>query len=160
MLAVLDEELRNKIYEYLAANGLKKTSQRDALIETIFGTKEHFTAEMLLAMARERNATVSRATVYRTLPLLVQSGYLREMDFGRDQKYYDPNYVNHPHHNHLICMDCDRILEFEDINIDTLEECISKRMGFLPLRKTVRIEAKCDELARTGICRNQLAARV
>jgi Fur family ferric uptake transcriptional regulator len=54
------------------------------------------------------------------------------MDFGKDYKFYDPNYIDHPNHNHLICMDCSKIVEFEDVHIDTLETCISKRLGFTP----------------------------
>jgi Fur family ferric uptake transcriptional regulator len=77
-------------------------------------TKEHFTADGLLEMARKIDSSVSRATVYRTLALLVQSAVLREMDFGKDYKFYDPNIVDRPHHNHLICLDCNKIVEFED----------------------------------------------
>ena len=54
------------------------------------------------------------------------------MDFGKDYKFYDPNYIDHPNHNHLICVDCSKIVEFEDEHIDTLEDCITKRLGFSP----------------------------
>jgi Fur family ferric uptake transcriptional regulator len=77
---------------------------------------------------------------------------LKEMDFGKDYKFYDPNYVDHPNHNHLICVDCSRIVEFDDVHIDTLESCISKRLGFSAKKKTIRIEATCDELRRKGAC--------
>lgn len=148
----MDPGTRQRIYDYIAEKGLRKTSQRDAIIEAAFSTTEHYTAEELLLMARKLDMAVSRATVYRTLPLLVECGVLKEMDFGKDYKFYDPNYVDHPNHNHLICVDCNRIVEFEDVHIDTLETCISKRLGFTPERKTVRIEATCDELQRKGVC--------
>ena len=148
----MDPGLRLRIYEYIEQKGLRKTTQRDAIIEAAFSTTEHYTAEELLFMARKLDPAVSRATVYRTLPLLVESGNLKEMDFGKDYKFYDPNYVDHPNHNHLICVDCSKIVEFEDVHIDTLEGCISKRLGFTPERKTVRIEARCDVLSRTGVC--------
>ena len=147
-----------RIYEYLESKGLRKTSQRDAIIEAAFSTTEHYTAEDLLAMARVLDKSVSRATVYRTLPLLVESGLLREMDFGRDHKFYDPNYVDHPNHNHLICLVCAKIVEFEDVHIDTLENCISKRLGFSTVGKTVRIEAKCDVFQSTGACARRKSA--
>jgi Fur family transcriptional regulator, ferric uptake regulator len=151
----MDPLIRERIYEFLADKGLRKTAQRDAIIEAAFGTDEHFTAEDLLTMARAIEKSVSRATVYRTLPLLVECGVLREMDFGKDQKYYDPNFNKHPNHNHLICVDCDRIVEFEDLNIDTLENCITKRLGFSPAAKIVRIEATCDQLKMHGECKNR-----
>ena len=148
----MDSGVRQRIYDYIEQKGLRKTTQRDAIIEAAFSTCEHYTAEELLLMARKLDPDVSRATVYRTLPLLVESGTLKEMDFGKDYKFYDPNYNDHPNHNHLICVDCNKIVEFEDVHIDTLEECISKRLGYSPERKTVRIEARCDELQRKGVC--------
>ncbi len=151
-LKVMDSGIRERIYEFLASKGLRKTSQRDAIIEAAFSTTEHYTAEDLLTMSRKLEPSVSRATVYRTLPLLVESGLLREMDFGKDYKFYDPNYIDHPSHNHLICVDCNKIVEFEDRNIETLENCITKRLGFSPSNKIVRIEATCDELKAKGVC--------
>jgi Fur family transcriptional regulator, ferric uptake regulator len=151
----MDPCIRTRIYDFLAEKGLRKTVQRDAIIEAAFSTEDHYTAEDLLTKARSIEKSVSRATVYRTLPLLVESGVLREMDFGKDQKYYDPNFNDHPQHNHLICVDCDRIVEFEDKNIETLENCITKRLGFSPASKIVRIEATCDQLKLSGVCKNR-----
>lgn len=144
--------MRDKIYDFLATQGMRCTVQREAIIKAAFSTQEHFTAESLLTSARKIEKSVSRATVYRTLPLLVAGGFLREMDFGRDFKYYDPNFIERPHHNHLICIDCEKIIEFEDAHMDILESCISHRLGFSPAIKTVRIEAKCDELRKSGCC--------
>lgn len=152
----MDAEIRKRIYDYIEQKGFRKTAQRDAIVKAAFSTTEHYTAEELLVMAKKIEPSVSRATVYRTLPLLVECGVLKEMDFGKEFKYYDPNYNDHPFHNHLICVDCDKIVEFEDINIDTLENCISKRLGFSPSKKIVRIEAKCDELKRLGACKNRV----
>ncbi|MEO8206084.1 MAG: transcriptional repressor [Chthoniobacterales bacterium] len=131
---------------------MRRTPQRDAIIEAAFTTREHYSAEELLEMARKVDRSVSRATVYRTLPLLVESGLLRELDLGRDFKVYDPNFVDHPTHNHLICVDCNKIIEFEDMNMELLENCITRRLGFSPATKTLRIEANCDELKLTGVC--------
>ena len=148
----MDPGVRQRIYDYIETKGLRKTTQRDAIIEAAFSTTEHYTAEELLNMARNIDPAVSRATIYRTLPLLVESGVLKEMDFGRDYKFYDPNYIAHPHHNHLICVDCSRIVEFEDQHIELLEDCITKRLGFSPASKSLRIEARCDELQKSGVC--------
>jgi hypothetical protein len=81
-------------------------------------------------MARKIDRSVSRATVYRTLPLLVECGVLKEMDFGKDYKFYDPNYAEHPHHNHIICQDCEKIVEFESEKLEKLESEISEKLGF------------------------------
>ncbi len=144
--------VRERIYQFLAQKGLRKTVPRDAIIRAAFSTTEHYTAEDLLNMARRIEPAVSRATVYRTLPLLVECGVLKEMDFGQDYKYYDPNYIEHPHHMHLICEDCNKIVEFEDQHIELLEDCIAKRLGFSPASKFVRITATCDQLKELGVC--------
>ena len=154
----MDEGVRRRVYDFLESKGFRKTTQRDAIISAAFGTNEHYTAEDLLVMAKKVDQSVSRATVYRTLPLLVECGVLREMDFGRDHKFYDPNYIDHPNHNHLICLDCGKIVEFEDIHIDTLETCISRRLGYTPEGKIVRIEAHCDEFQRNGVCARRKSA--
>lgn len=150
--------IHERVHAYLAEKGLRKTPQRDAIIQAAFDTTEHYTAEDLLAMARKVDRSVSRATVYRTLPLLVECGVLKEMDFGKDYKFYDPNYLEHPTHNHLICVDCRRIVEFEDAHIDLLENCITKRLGFSIASKSLQIEASCDELRQHGECKNRKAA--
>jgi len=151
----MDAAIRKRIYDFIEEKGLRKTVQRDAIIEAAFSTDKHYTAEELLAMARNNEPSVSRATVYRTLPLLVECGVLKEMDFGKEYKFYDPNFAEHPHHNHLICVDCDKIVEFEDSNIETMEDCITKRLGFSPSNKMIRIEAKCDKLKTSGKCTNK-----
>jgi Fur family transcriptional regulator, ferric uptake regulator len=150
-------EINDRVHAYLAEKGLRKTPQRDAIVQAAFSTTEHYTAEELLVMARKVDRSVSRATVYRTLPLLVECGVLREMDFGKDYKFYDPNYLDHPTHNHLICVDCSRIVEFEDQHIDLLESCITKRLGFSLASKNLRIEASCDALRKYGECKNRKA---
>ena len=151
----IDEQARAQLDSFLLSKGLRQTRQREVVIEAAFATDEHFSADGLLKRVRKIDRTVSRATVYRSLALLVESGLLREVDLGRDQTYYDPNFLEKPQHNHLICKDCDRVVEFEDEHITLLEDCITRRLGFSPATKSIRIEANCDELARRGVCKNR-----
>lgn len=148
----MDERIRTTLESYIVAQGLRRTKQRDVIVETVFSSDEHFTAEELIDRVRALDASASRATVYRTLGLLVECGLLREIDLGRDQTFYDPNFLEKPQHNHLICVDCDKVVEFEDEHIALLEDCITRRLGYKPTTKSMRIEATCEELARTGAC--------
>ena len=141
--------------EFLAQKNLRITSQRQAIIETVFTTDEHFTAEQLLEWSRERDKSVSRATVYRTLPLLTESGLVREMDFGKDYKFYDPNYADHPNHNHIICQDCNKIVEFESEKIARLETEISQELGFSLQTQRLQITGSCEELKKLGACKKK-----
>ena len=138
--------------DFLARKHMRLTGPRRAIIETVFGTEKHFTAEELLKWARHRDKSVSRATVYRTLPLLTESGLVREMDFGKEQKFYDPNYAEHPHHNHIICLDCGKIVEFDSRKIDQLENEISRRLGFSAKARRLQITAACEEFRKLGRC--------
>jgi len=143
---------RQRFLDFLAAKNLRLTGPRQAIIEAVFSTEKHFTAEELLNWAQRRDRSVSRATVYRTLPLLTESGLVREMDFGKDHKYYDPNYAEHPHHNHIICQDCGKIVEFESRQIERLENEISQRLGFSVKAHRLQITATCEEFKRLGAC--------
>ena len=116
---------RQRFLDFLARKGLRLTGQRRAIIEAVCSTEKHFTAEELLGWAQRRDKSISRATVYRTLPLLTESGLVREMDFGGDHKFYDPNYAEHPRHSHIICQDCGKIVEFESQKIEQLERYIA-----------------------------------
>lgn len=147
---------KQRFLEYLAGKKLRLTSQRRTIIDTAFSTTRHFTAEQLLAWSRDRDQSISRATVYRTLPLLTASGLVREMDFGKDYKFYDPNYAAHPRHNHIICEDCSQILEFESEKLEQLEKDISHRLGFSVQSHRLQITAHCDELKTRGTCSKRL----
>src|SRR5882762_11071901 len=149
------ETAKEKFMEFLGQKNLRLTSQRQAIIDSVFSTDEHFTAEQLLEWSRRRDRSVSRATVYRTLPLLTESGLVREMDFGKDHKFYDPNYAQHPHHNHIICQDCDKIVEFESNKIEKIENEISHRLGFSVKAHRLQITASCEELKKLGACKKK-----
>ena len=146
---------KQKFMEFLARKDLRVTSQRQAIIDSVFSTDKHFTAEQLLEWSRHRDKSVSRATVYRTLPLLTESGLVREMDFGKDYKFYDPNYAEHPNHNHIICQDCEKIVEFESDKIAKLEDEISHKLGFAIKTQRLQITATCEELKKLGACRHK-----
>ncbi len=151
----MDPRVKERLEAHLSTTGLRRTKQREVIVEAAFATDDHFNAEELLEKARKLDRTVSRATVYRTLQLLVDCKLLREVDLGRDQTFYDPNFLDKPEHNHLICLDCDRVVEFEDEHSAMLHDCITRRLGFQPQMKAMRIEAHCDELARTGQCKHK-----
>jgi Fur family transcriptional regulator, ferric uptake regulator len=155
MSAIDKTEAKRRFMDFLAKKNLRITSQRQAIVDTVFSTDQHFTAEQLLEWSRLKDKSVSRATVYRTLPLLTESGLVHEMDFGKDYKFYDPNYADHPNHNHLICQDCEKIVEFESNKIEEIESEISHRLGFSMKSQRLQISASCDELKRLGACKNK-----
>ena len=139
---------------FFASKGLRFTKQREAVTTLIFKTQEHFRPEELCEQLRKSDSSASRATIYRTILHLVDSGMLREISLGGGERLYDPNFLKSPHHNHLVCVDCRKIVEFEDPNLDIMQNCITRRMGFSPTEKALRIEGRCDMLRLLGSCKN------
>jgi Fur family ferric uptake transcriptional regulator len=153
-------EVQERLDAFIRRKGLRKTPQRDAIVDVIFATDEHFTADELWERLRGTAARTSRATLYRTLGFLTEAGLLQEIDLGDGQTTYDPNFIDRPSHNHLICIDCGKVTEFEDSGIEVLNDCITRRLGYRPVKHTLRIEACCESLRTKGHCPNLIEARV
>ena len=134
---------------------LRITSRRQAIVDTVFGTDQHFTAEQLLEWSRQRDKSVSRATVYRTLPLLTESGLVQEMDFGKDYKFYDPNCAMLPNHNHIICNDCEKGCGVQEAARLKSSGEITRRLCFSIKTQRLQITGGCEELKKLGACKKK-----
>ena len=156
----VDASIQERLDEFIRRKGLRRTGQRETIVKAAFSKDEHFTADELFDRARKLDSETSRATVYRTLSLLVEADLLREIDLGDNQTTYDPNFLEKPSHNHLVCIDCGRVVEFEDSHLDLLNDCITRRLGFKPVRQTIKIEANCEQLRLKGRCPNLIATRL
>jgi Fur family transcriptional regulator, ferric uptake regulator len=156
----MDASVQARLDDFIRRKGLRRTTQRDTIVRVVFSKDEHFTAEELFERVRKTDSDTSRATVYRTLGLLVEANLLREIDLGDNQTTYDPNFLDKPSHNHLVCIDCGRVVEFEDLNLDLLNDCVTRRLGFKPLRQSIKIEANCEQLRLRGRCANLIASRL
>ena len=153
-------EVRERLDQFIKQQGLRRTSQRDAIVDEIFASDEHFTAEELWERLRSHRQETSRATLYRTLALLTEAGLLQEIDLGDGQTTYDPNFLDRPSHNHLVCVDCGKVIEFEDEHLEVLNDCITRRLGFRAVKQSLRIEACCEDLRSKGRCPNLIEARL
>ncbi|MEN9975122.1 MAG: hypothetical protein RLZZ282_1128 [Verrucomicrobiota bacterium] len=156
----MDASIQERLNDFIRRKGLRRTSQRDTIAKAAFSKDEHFTADELFDRVRKLDAETSRATVYRTLGLLVEADLLREIDLGENQTTYDPNFLDKPSHNHLLCIDCGRVVEFEDSHLEMLNDCITRRLGFKPVRQAIKIEANCEQLRLKGRCPNLIATRL
>jgi Fur family transcriptional regulator, ferric uptake regulator len=156
----MDVGIQERLDAFIRRKGLRRTGQREMIIQSAFSKDEHFTAEELFDRVRKASSDISRATVYRTLGLMVEADLLREIDLGDNQTTYDPNFLDKPSHNHLVCIDCGRVVEFEDAHIDLLNDCVTRRLGFKPARQTLKIEANCEQLRTNGRCPNLIASRL
>ncbi|MCB1158233.1 MAG: transcriptional repressor [Leptospiraceae bacterium] len=128
--------------EFLKKKGLKVTSQRMLVAEKIFSLHQHFTAESLLDMFKDRRDEISKATIYRIIGIMLEARLLTEHDFGRDFKYYE-HIIGHDHHDHIICTDCNRIVEFLEPRIEDLQEKVAREKGFKITRHKLNIFGSC-----------------
>lgn len=143
---------RDKFRHFLTKKGLRVTNQRLAIFETAFAQKEHFTAEQLLDYARAVDDSVSRATVYRTLPIMTESALLREVDIGSGEKFYLPNLGNNAQVAQVVCVDCDKIFEISAPFMEWYGSTVSSKLGLTPVSQRLQVSAHCNAFRQSGTC--------
>jgi Fe2+ or Zn2+ uptake regulation protein len=150
---VSTETARNQFKTHLADRGLRVTGQRLAILDAALAQAEHFTAEELLAHARALDRSVSRATVYRTLPILTGSALLREVDIGTGEKFYRPAAAGASTQvAQVVCADCDRIFEISAPFMEWYGSTVSAKLNLTPVTQRLQVSARCNRLRDTGAC--------
>lgn len=138
-----------KFSDFLQQQGLKLTSEREALVREIFSIHYHFEADELLFKMKQNSVKISRATVYRTLELLVKSGLVRRVHLGEDHYHYE-HVSGNSHHDHLICTTCGAVIEFHDEELERRQREICERKKFTPTFHNLQILGLCDACRRKG----------
>ncbi len=152
---VTTSEARDKFKEYLVKKGLRVTNQRLAIFDAAFLQAEHFTAEQLLAHARAIDDSVSRATVYRTLPIMTESALLREVDIGQGEKFYRTSSINSTQVAQVVCLDCNRIFEISAPFMEWYGSTVSLKLGLKPVSQRLQVSAQCIAYRGNGRCPNR-----
>ncbi len=128
--------------DHLAKHQLKLTRQREQILN-VFLRMEHITAEQMYRMLAKKDPHIGLATIYRTLNLFCEAGLAQARHFGTQTQY--DNISHKGHHDHLICTDCGKIVEFENCDIERLQEEVARRNGFT---------IKTHKLELYGVCTN------
>jgi len=137
--------------EYLKTRGLKLTSQRNVIAKKVLGTHKHFSAEELLSDLKGEKRRISKATVYRTLALLEESNLINSIDFQRGYKFYEHTHLaGHEHHEHIVCIECFKVIEFTDPELETFHDRIARRLGFQVVSHTYKIFGVCQACVARG----------
>ena len=132
------------VEQALRESGFRWTNQRALIVREALATHDHFTAEELLDLCRKKDPKVSRATVYRTLSVLEESGFVEGLETGDGGRRFE-HVLGHEHHDHMVCLICERILEFRDDELERRQELAAKRAGFLIQRHSLRIYGTCKQ---------------
>jgi len=130
--------------DHIQKTGLRRTAQRDLILEIFLRTEEHLTSEDLYTLVHRQDSTVGQTTVYRTLKLLTEAGLAREVRFGDNKTYYEHHY-NHEHHDHMICTECGMVIEFFSPDIESLQDQMADNFGFKPTHHSLRLWGVCAE---------------
>jgi Fur family ferric uptake transcriptional regulator len=129
---------------YLRKKNLKLTQQRQVIARTFFhADDEHLTLSQLLLAAQEEKSSIGYATVYRTMKLMTESGVAVEHKFvDGGEALFEPN-IEGDHHDHIICVTCGQIIEFEDEVIEGRQDAIAAEKGFEVKRHRLEIYGEC-----------------
>ena len=143
------EHLHGQLVACMGRKGLRSTTQRRLVTDLFFRANGHLSIDDLLARVRRKDPRVGYATVYRTLKLLVECGLAAERQFGDGRTRFEIR-DEAEHHDHLICLSCGRIVEFEEEQIELLQEQIAERHGFAVSSHKHELYGVCADCQRTG----------
>lgn len=130
--------------EFIFNKGLKSTKKRDEVFEEVLKTEGHFDPDELYIRLKQKGSKVSRASVYRTLPLLVEIGLIEEVERVDKHAHYEKISVD-SHHDHMICMKCGKVIEFFSPTLEMLQDEICLRENFIKVRHSLEMFGICSQ---------------
>ena len=142
-LTNLLDDVRQIFSNYLEQHQQRKTQERFILLEEIYNRNDHFDAETLFNDLKKKKFNVSRATVYNTLDLLIACDLIKKHQFGNQQTQYEKAY-HYRQHDHLICDDCNQVLEFCDPRIQQIQNKIGELLRFRISNHSLILHGRCE----------------
>lgn len=126
---------------------MKRTAQRDLILDVFLRTEKHLSSEDLYNLVKLEDPTIGHTTVYRTLKLLTEAGLAREVRFGDNRTHYEHNY-KHQHHDHMICTECGKIIEFFSAELEAIQDAIAAKHKFQVSQHLLRLLGVCADCRR------------
>lgn len=137
------KEVKAIFSNHLEMNQLRKTPERFAILEEIYRRTDHFDAEALYIHMKTQNYRVSRATVYNTLELLATCDLVKKHQFGKNLTQFEKSY-GYKQHDHLICIDCNKVVEFCDPRIQQIKNMMGDLLKYNVTHHSLNMYGKCD----------------
>ncbi len=135
--------------KFLKAGNYRVTPERFVILEAVLNSKGHFDADELYLKIKSSGHKVSRATVYNTLDLLQEFGFISKYRFGENHSRFEKTF-GRPHHDHLICLECGEIIEFVNDKILQIQTEVCKEKKFRPQSSTLQIFGICSKCQRNS----------
>ena len=133
---------------YLAQHRLKRSEQREVILDTFLRSERHLSVDDLLHLVQKRSPEIGRTTVYRTLKLFQAAGLAQELEL-RGETRFEREY-NRAHHDHFICQTCGAIIEFSSPEIERIQDDIASGLGFVIEGHRHQIFGQCRACAARG----------
>ena len=140
---VTREQKRESFRRFLLDRGLKSTIQREFILEAFLAADGHVSTEELYRLVHKRSARIGYATVHRTLKLLKECGLASEGEYGDGRIRYE--LTPEEHHDHIICIRCGQIVEFENNRIEKLIEAVAKDKKYVITRHRLELYGLCPQ---------------
>jgi Fur family ferric uptake transcriptional regulator len=142
------------LMQYFRTKGLRLTEQRKVIVNHFCSRGKHYSIEELYTELKEHSPNIGSATVYRTMQLLVDAGLATESKFKDDITRYEPS-RRKPHHDHMICLRCGRIIEFENKKIEQLQNETAQKHNFHAVSHKLELYGYCSKCAKKMIKREK-----
>lgn len=136
---------------YLREQGLPVTQQREAVAEVVLGTGGHLSVEDIEVALKQHGERIGKATIYRTMEILVRSGLVTEHDFGEGFKRYEHLFGQRAAHAHLVCTNCSTVREIQSPELLRLQEEAARGYDFAPSRYRMEIYGLCADCRAQGV---------
>lgn len=150
-MADIKETVKQILTDYLIKKELRKTPERFAILDEIYSINTHFDVDSLYTLMKSKAFNVSRATIYNSLEHFLECGLITKHQFGKNQAQYEKSY-SYKQHDHLICIDCEAVLEFCDPRIQQIQSMMGQLLDFKITHHSLNLFGKCNILAATGEC--------
>jgi Fur family ferric uptake transcriptional regulator len=134
--------------DYIRQRGLRRTTEREVVLREIFEIHGHFDVDELYLKLRQKGVKVSKASIYRALPLFMECGLIREVDFSQGHWHYEHIY-GHAHHSHLRCLGCGEIQEFQEPALKLLEEQLAREYNYRIKGHHLQVQGYCSTCRRS-----------